>query len=794
MKKDGLAEIAFTIGWERKYNSMIDIKDELSKNFIDYTYEVNSQRAFPDVRDGLKPSQRACLWEMYTKGYTSDKKHIKSAKISGGVAQAWSPHGTAATYETFVRMSQPWINAIPEVDWHGSNGNVIIGPEPASERYTEARLSKAAEDGLLRGLKKNNVPMKLNYLEEEYWPEVFPAVFPRLIVNGSQGIGSTIAQTWLNYNLQEVADVICNYIDSGKLDYSHLYPDFPSGGILINKTETLKIPETGKGKAIIRGKAEIKGKSIFITELPYQVYVEPFIDEVKKLIADNNLAIEDIFNKSDKNHPIVIEIVCEGDPHYILNYLFNSTSLQKSYSANQMALLGKTPIMFTLKKYIDAYIKHNEECIKREYQFDKEKAQARKEIVDGLLKALASIDEIIALIKGSESASAAKANLMKPPYKFTERQASAIVDMKLGKLAHLEAIELNKENAELDKTLKICDEFLSNENRRLIEVKARLEDFTKKYSIPRRTRVLDQEVDLKASKTVEAIEDKNCLVLIDEQGKWKRIDIPKTAKRNTVGLKNGKNIITSVISTNLRKNLYLFDDKGKMYIQLVNNIPEEFESSGYTNIMACFSEGKIPSSTSQQYVLFATKQGLVKKVPINEYLNVKRSSGVISITLNEGDQLIGVMPCHLDDDILLVTKHGGSIVFHSADLPESSRTAKGVIGIKLGKDDEVCSLTIIHKSEREDGSTAVVINGLYGKRVPLSELLAQNRGGKGKTLSPKEVEVVGVFIAKEQESLYLVGDKSSLTIKVGDLPLLNKTALGNKVLKNNNYILKASLI
>ena len=771
---------------------MIDIKDELSKNFIDYTYEVNSQRAFPDVRDGLKPSQRACLWEMYTKGYTSDKKHIKSAKISGGVAQAWSPHGTAATYETFVRMSQPWINAIPEVDWHGSNGNVIIGPEPASERYTEARLSKASEDGLLQGLKKKNVPMKLNYLEEEYWPEVFPAIFPRLIVNGSQGIGSTIAQTWLNYNLKEVSDVICNYIDTGKLDYSHLYPDFPSGGILINKTETLKIPETGKGKAIIRGKAEIKGKSIFITELPYQVYVEPFIDEVKKLIVEDNLAIDDIFNKSDKTHPIVIEIVCDSDPNYILNCLFSSTSLQKSYNANQMALLGKTPIMFTLKKYIDAYIEHNEECIKREYEFDKEKAQARKEIVDGLLKALVSSDEIIALIKGSESSSAAKANLMKAPYEFTERQATAIVDMKLGRLAHLEAIELNKENAELDNTLKICTEFLSDEHRRLIEVKSRLQNFTKKYATPRRTQVLEQDIDPKVCKAEESIENKDCLVLIDEQGKWKRTDIPKSAKRNTSGVKNGKNIITYAISTNLRKNLYLFDDKGKMYIQLVNDIPEEFEPSGYTNIMACFSDEAILSNIPQ-YILFATKYGLVKKVPINEYLNVKRSSGVISITLNEGDQLIGVTP-YTDEDILLVTKQGMSITFRTTDLPESSRTAKGVIGIKLREGDEVCSLAPIHKVERNNNSNAVVINGLYGKRIALSELIPQNRGGRGISISPKEAGTVGVFIARDHEPLYLVGDKSSLTIQVGDLPLLNRTALGNKVLKNNNRILKAFLI
>ena len=279
----------------------IDICKELHQNFIDFAVEANTQRAFPDARDGLKPGQRACLWEMYSKGYLSNKPHVKSAKISGGVIASWWPHGNVAIYETFARMSQPWINNIPEVDWHGANGSIVMGSRPASERYTEARLSKATEIGMLESIKKNTVPMIQNFSEDDEWPEVLPAIFPRLLVNGSQGIGVTIANNWLSMNLEEVASAIIKYINEGCIDYEGLAPDFPTGGIIINKDELSDIYKTGRGKAIVRGKVEIKGNKIFITELPYQVYIEDYINSVKDLIkADEKFGIKEIINKTDK--------------------------------------------------------------------------------------------------------------------------------------------------------------------------------------------------------------------------------------------------------------------------------------------------------------------------------------------------------------------------------------------------------------------------------------------------------------------------------------------------------------
>ena len=440
----------------------MDIRNELRQNAVDYAYEVNVQRAFPDIRDGLKLGQRACIWEMYVRGYTSNKPHVKSAKVSGGVISNWHPHGDVAAYETFARMSMPWINNIPEVDWHGANGNQIIGNAPASSRYTETRLSKATEEGMLQGLKKNNVDMQLNFSEDEEWPVVLPAIMPRLLINGCQGIGFTISNCWLPNNLKEISKVINEYISTGALNYDNIFPDFPTGGIILNKDEIHKIYETGKGRVVLRGKAEIDKDSILITELPYQVFVEPLIEQIKKLVeSEDILYIKDILNKSDRKK-LLIEIECEKNKaSIVLAKLFEITDLQKTYNANQYALVSKTPQLLTLKDYIDIYVKHNIECIKREYQFDLNKVQNRMEIVLGLIKALEDIDNIISLIKKADNSKDAQNKLIEK-YSFTENQAKAIIDMRLGKLAHLEKIELNQEKEELTSQIETFNQVLSS--------------------------------------------------------------------------------------------------------------------------------------------------------------------------------------------------------------------------------------------------------------------------------------------------------------------------------------------
>ena len=434
-------------------NKTIELCKELGQNFIDFSYEANSARAFADARDGLKPGQRACLWEMYNSGYTSNKPHVKSAKIAGAVSGNWWPHGNVAIYETFARMSQPWINNNPEVDWHGNNGSLFTGPECASDRYTEARLSKIAEKGLFNGIKKNNVNMILNFSEDAEWPEVLPAILPRLIVNGCQGIGSTIANVWLPHNLKDITNVITKYMETGVLDYSNLYPSFPTGGIIINKNDIHTIYETGKGKVILRGKAEVKGNKILITELPYQIYAQPYVEKITDMaIKEEITGIEAVYNKSGKNK-LLIEIECENNPDYVLKQLYAKTDLQKNYNANQWALVGKTPALLNLKQYIDIYIKHNQECLIRELQYDLGKAQTRLHIVEGLLIALADIDNVIKMIKESESSAAAAINLINT-YKLTETQAKAILNMKLSSLAKLEIKDLKFEKAELEENIK----------------------------------------------------------------------------------------------------------------------------------------------------------------------------------------------------------------------------------------------------------------------------------------------------------------------------------------------------
>lgn len=769
----------------------IDICDELKQNFIDFAYEANSQRAFPDARDGLKPGQRACLWEMYEKGFTSNKPHVKSAKISGGTAASWWPHGTTAIYETFGRMSQPWINNMCEVDWHGANGNMVIGPVLAADRYTEARLSKSTEDGLLNNIKKNTVPMIQNFSEDAEWPEVLPALYPRLLINGSQGIGVTVAQVWVPHNLSEVISVVNNYVKTGTLDYSNLYPDFPTGGIIINKTDIPNIYKTGKGRVVVRAKVEVEKNIIKITELPYQVYVEPLIAEIKELIEKDEInGIDNIYNKTDKKR-LLIEIECSGNIALILNKLYASTSLQKIYSPNQFALVGKTPKLLNLQEYLDIYIKHNINCIIKEYNFDYEKAKARLEIVDGLLKALANIDDIIALIKASESTASAKENL-KIKYDFSEVQAKAIVDMKLGRLAHLEYIELNNEKAELNKTIYNCIDIISSKEKQNNIFLERLITFGKKYATSRKTE-LTQVAITKEEKEIEFVEPEKCVVVMTESGMIKRIPSSsfRTQKRNGKGIKNQDDITNAIIRTNTIDSLMVFTNKGNMYRLLVNDIPVGTNVSKGQSIKSLIAMNideepsviySIYRDTDAKYVLFVTKNGIVKKTLLEEYIKTKKKSGLAAISLKDGDSLVSVTLVK-DEDLLLLTHKGMCIRFKSDTVTPSSRATIGMKGITLKEDDYVKIALPIR-----DASDSLAIFSEIGncKKFKVKDIVTQTRGGKGQ-ICAKEPIASAVLIS-EEDNVLIVGNKNSITISAKDIPELNKTSIGNKVIKDNKIL------
>ena len=770
----------------------VDILDELHQNFIDFAYEANSQRAFADARDGLKPGQRACLWEMYTKGYASNKPHVKSAKISGGVIATWWTHGDVAVYETFARMSQPWINNIPEIDWHGANGNVIVGPAPANQRYTEARLSKATEEGMLQGLKKNNVPMIENFSEDEEWPSVLPAIMPRLMVNGCQGIGVTIANTWIPHNLKEISDVIVKYMKTKELDTKSIYPDFPSGGVITNSKDIHAMYETGKGKVVLRGLSDIKGNSILISALPYQVYVEPFIDSIKKLIeTDEITGIRDIYNKSDKKH-LLIEIECDGNPSKVLNTLYKLTDLQKSYSANQYALVGKTPKLLTLKDYIEIYSAHNKECVRKEYEFDLTKAKKRLEIVDGLLKALEDIDNIIALIKKSNSSADAVMNLIKT-YSFTDNQAKAIVDMKLGRLAHLEKIELNEEKTKLIETIEECELIIGHEDKQAEIVISRLESFTKKYGSDRKTELTHIDVKPEEKEIAEVIPE-DVVIIAAKSGLIKKIPLTsfKIQRKGGKGIKSQDEAILDIIKTNTVDTLMFFTTKGKMYRLIADNVPTGTNATKGTLIESLIKledDEKVIAVTSlhrkttPKYVIFVTKQGMVKKSYLEEYTKTNRNTGISALNVKDGDEVVDII-FQDEEDMVIITKNGMSIRFETSNIAAIGRIATGVKGIKLNEDDCVIAALPVHK---ETDNVAVFSENGMGKQVKLSEFPVQARGGKG-TYVYKTDMLAGAAMVSDEDNILICGNYSSICIPAHDISVQSKIGSGVTLIRNNRVI------
>ena len=772
---------------------VINIEKEIGQNFIDFSYEANSSRAFADARDGLKPGQRACLWEMFNSGYTSKKPPVKSAKISGAVTGNWWPHGNVAIYETFARMSQPWINNIPEVSWHGNNGSKLTGPECASERYTEARLAPIAEEGMFRGIKKNVVNMISNYSEDAEWPEVLPAIFPRLMVNGCQGIGSTIANVWLPHSFTEISNAIINYIDNNTIDYDNLAPDFPTGGIIINKKDLSTIYKTGKGKVILRGRAEIKKDKILITELPYQVYAQPYVEALTEMaIKDEITGISEISNKSGKKQ-LLIEITCNEMPEKVLKQLYKKTNLQKSYNANQWALVGKTPMLLTLEDYFKIYINHNIDCIVREAEFDMKKALDRLHIVEGLLKALEDIDNIIALIKKSASGAVAKEKLIEK-YDFTEAQAKAILAMRLSSLANLEKIELQNEKAELNNTIEKLDALINNKSLQTAELKGRLSALVKKYGNARRTELTHIEIKPE-EKEIAEVTPEDVVVVATQSGLIKKIPTTsyRVQRRGGKGIKSTDDAILDVIKTNTIDTMMFFTSKGKMYRTVVDNIPTGTNVSKgilISDIVKLGPDEKVIAISSlhrkstPNYVIFVTKMGMVKKTYLEEYTKTNRNTGIAALNVKDGDEVVEIV-FQDEEDMILITEQGMSIKFSTKEINPIGRVAMGVKGIKLADGDSVVAALPVHKLTDQVG--IFTRNGI-GKKIELKEFPIQARGGKG-TIAYKPTDsagvVVGAAMVSNEDNILICGNKTSICISAKEVPQISKQGVGNILLKNN---------
>ena len=769
---------------------MIDFIEEMSQDFLDYCYQTNVERAFPAI-DGLKPGQRACLYEMYRRGYLPNKPHVKSAKVSGGViAELW-PHGDTAIYETFARMSQGFTNNIPLCEFHGSNGNQII-PEAASSRYTEVRLSKAGLE-MFDGIKKKNVPFIMNFDETVEWPEVLPSPLPMLMINGSEGIGTTIAQKWLPYDPVEVSNAYAEYIKTGKMDYT-LCPSFPSGGIIINQKDLDTILKTGKGKVVLRAKAEINKNTIIIKEICYQTCVRDLMEDFKKMYEENELpGVADILNDSGRNG-INIKIVCEknADPHKVLQMLYKKTNLQKSYSANQNLLIDKIPQLVNTEKYFQLLYKHNDKCLVREYNFDKEKAEIRKEECEGLLIAIAHIDEIIELVRNSNDKVEAKNGLMFR-WNFTSRQADCVLKMTIGQLTKLDGIKIKDELNELNETIENLIDLLGNVEKRKNVLVENISKLVKKYNGSRKTELTHIEIKPE-EKEIAFVEPEKCVVVMTEGGLVKRIPSSsfRTQRRNGKGIKTENDVVSAVIRTNTIDSLMVFTDKGKMYRILVDNIPVGTNATKGQSLQSLIEMEanekptliySIYRDTDANYVLFVTKNGIVKKTSLDEYIKTKKKTGLAAITIKEGDKLASVNLIK-DEDIIFVTKLGMMIRFSSAEVTTSSRTTVGMKGISLAEGDEVVSaLPIRH----EEDQIAIISEKGLGKKFAVKEAIKQKRAGKGLICyKPNEISgnVVGASLISDEDSILLVGVPNSICISAKDIPLQSRVALGNQLIKN----------
>ena len=768
-----------------------DIINELSTNFIEYAVAVNTDRSIPDAKSGLKPVHRRILWGTYEKGYTFNKPHVKSAKIVGDVMGTYHPHGDSSIYGALVRLSQPWVMRYPLIDWHGSNGN-IDGDGPAHMRYTEARLSKLAEDGMLFGIKKRNVDFIPNYSEDAEEPLTLPAIFPNLLCNPNTGIGVAMACNFAPHNLKEVAQAIHDFVD-GK-EFTLPGPDFPTGGIIINKNDIPNIMRTGHGSVKVRGKYKIeKPNNIVFYEIPYGTSTEALVAEIGKVAEEELTDIINIRNESNKKGlRIVIECKKDINADSIANKLFAKTNLQTSFSYNQVALINKTPTEVNLGDCIQIYIEHNIKCLIKECNFDLEKAQARLEIVNGLLKALQDIDTIIAFIKASESSAAAKDGLI-TKFNFTEPQAKSIVAMRLGSLAKLEGVELNEEKIKLLDTIDNLNKILTSNKEQLNIILNRLDDLVKKYGDARRTELAQIEVSKEEKEIAEVIPE-DVVVMLSKTGNIKRIPKTsfKTQRRNGKGIKTEDDATMAVIKTNTTDALLLFTDKGKMYRIIVDNIPVGTNVSKGINVSTLIklednerviAITNLARGSVDKYVVFITKNGLIKKTSIEEYTKTKRNTGIVAINLKEGDSIANIELMN-DEDMIIITKNGYSIHFETKDIAAIGRVTAGIKAIKLTDGDEV--LVGLPINNDSNNTIAVFTEFGYGKKTNIEDFPIQARAGKGVVVyksTPSTGKIIGATILNNEDNILLVG-KNSICISAIDVPLLNRTALGNLMIQN----------
>lgn len=797
----------------------VNISHEMKSSFMDYAMSVIVSRALPDVRDGLKPVHRRILYAMHQLGMTPDKPHKKSARIVGEVIGKYHPHGDMAVYDAMVRMAQDFSYRYELIDGHGNFGSVD-GDAPAAMRYTEARLSKIATE-LLRDIKKETIEFQDNYDGTEKEPVVLPSRFPNLLVNGASGIAVGMATNIPPHQLGEVIDGVLLLLNRPDADVKELMkkipgPDFPTGGLILGRDGIRKAYETGRGSITIRARAKIEetnnGKErIIVTELPYQVNKAKLIEKIAELVRDKKLdGITDLRDESDREGMrIVIELRRDVNAKVILNNLYKQTAMQSTFGIIMLALVNGRPRVLNLAEMLTEYIKHQQEVIRRRSEYDLRRAEERKHIVEGLKKAIDIVDDLVDAkgpIRSAKDRDEAKRNLMsdnfliegrRVPLGFTEPQAEAILDMRLQQLTGLSIERLIEELEELLRQIKDLKEILESPARLNEVIRDELIEIKKKYNDERKTKITADEGELEIE---DLIPEQEVVITLTHSGYIKRLpsDTYRSQKRGGRGIQGmgtkEDDFVEHLLLANSHSTLLFFSNRGRVYKLKAFEVPEYGRTAKGIPIINLIQIEKgeviqaivsVKEYRDDYYFFFATKYGLVKRTPFSEFENI-RKNGLNSITLREGDELIGVRVTDGKKEIILGTKMGMSIRFNEEDVRPMGRAASGVKGIELEKEDVVIDMDTLH-----EGDTLLIVteNG-YGKRTPLEEYRLQSRGGKGiKTLNvtQKNGPIVGLKVIGENEDVMIVTQNGVvIRLNVESISLMGRNTQGVKLIRLEN--------
>ena len=784
-----------------------DIEKEMRTAYIDYAMSVIVSRALPDVRDGLKPVHRRILYTMYEDGLTSDKPYRKSATTVGDVLGRYHPHGDSSVYDAMVRMAQTFSLRYPLIDGHGNFGS-IDGDGAAAYRYTEARMSKIAEI-MLTDIEKNTVDFMPNFDDRLQEPTVLPAKIPALLVNGSSGIAVGMATNIPPHNLTEVINGIIKIIDDDNVTDEQLMqiikgPDFPTGGMILGREAIKQAYTTGKGKITVRAEAEIEEMSngkqkIIVTSLPYQVNKAKLIENIANLVKEKRIeGISELRDESDRENAVRIHIGLKKDANarVVLNQLYKNTQMQDTFGVIMLALVDGQPRILTLRQCLDYYIDHRKGVILRRTQFELDKALARAHILEGLKIALDNIDEVINIIRSSYDD--AKERLMER-FGLSDIQAQAILDMRLKTLSGLQREKIEEEYNELMKLIAHLREILGSEKLVFEIIKEELTEVKEKYGDERLTKIVAAEGEFNEE---DLIKEEQMVVALTHFGYIKRmpIDTYRSQKRGGKGITGistrEEDFVKQIFTASTHDTILFFSNKGKLYRLRGYEIPEAGRTAKGTAIVNLLSldagekiSAVIPISDFEdsKYLLMATKNGLIKKTPLQEY-NSSRKTGLLAITLKDDDELIDVRLTDGQDNVVLVTEKGLCITFDEKDVRPVGRSAQGVLGIRLDEDDTVIGMESIVSNNKGVTLLAITENG-FGKRTELDEYRVQNRGGRGVItykITPKTGNIVGIRMAKEDDDVMLITNSGTIIrINVKDVSILGRATQGVTLMRTN---------